>query len=108
VVRYVTLRKWRIRYDNFDRPAMPRASYVTQSLSLTLIQIPTREVAVVVALLICRPDDKLRPCCIGCGFAHADSRIAASPLPAIQKCSTHGRTSTSHDQALRGWRIRCR
>jgi hypothetical protein len=26
----------------------------------------------------------------------------------VQKCSTQGRTSTSHDQALRGWRIRSR
>jgi hypothetical protein len=30
--------------------------------------------------------------------------VSAMLAPFIQKCSTQGRSSTSNDQALRGWR----
>jgi hypothetical protein len=48
----VTLRKWRILYDNFDRHATLRAQGMAQALSLIVIQIPIREIAAVAALSI--------------------------------------------------------
>src|SRR5215813_9840374 len=85
-----------------------------RALSLFLIQIPTREIAAVRRTL------DFRVPLTNCGLvvSAVDSRasirrhlrlrrgwplVAGSQLWRDQKFSTQGRTSTSHDQALRGW-----